>query len=359
MKKCISYLIKPLLFNYLRRSGVAEFRLQRLLDDLIFDLFDYRHTSIGQKLWCYKRGFTSDKIIRYGLTQENYQDYLSDIDFYLLKNYVNRRFSRFFDDKLAFYYFAKPFEAYLPEHFFLNHACQICRLDNAYKHDSLISVLEKGTVVAAKPCFGRHGQGFYKFAFDKDGHAFINNSEVTIEEIENKSKSLDGYLFTEFLDHHQAFYSAAPFAPMVFRVATTSTEDDGAGILGIATRFQFDNQSLVVDQPGGVFCGVTIDSGKFFKPMEVGEKEIVYEGKELEAYHLPDTIPFFDEMKTLCLDFASHFLITPHLVFDIIITQSGPKILEVGSHGMVRIMQQYYPYRLDPRAAKIFHFRNP
>jgi len=355
MKNILKKIFKPFVFSYLKKRGVVSFRRKRLLDELFEDLFEYKGASLKEKFWYYRHDYTSEKKSRYGLTKENYKDFISDIDFYREVNYVNRRFTRMFDDKLVFYHFFREFRRYMPKHYYLVHNNKLKSIEN-YNSGTVLKLLKNGKELAAKPCFGRHGEGFYRIrAIDKK-YVLVNNNRIALSKIDAYLQKLENYIITDYVGNHPQLESAAPHSSMVFRLVTIYDEELGPGILGVCARFQKTAESMVVDQPDGVHCGVDLDTGSFFRPMEIGFGEFVKESHDLQQYGLPERVPYFDEMKSISLDIAKTIHITPYLTFDYIISPTGPKMLEIGSHGMPRSIQQFYPYRKDSRASKLFNY---
>ena len=64
--------------------------------------------TIENKLWALQRGFTANRIKLYGLTEENYRFYLSDVDYFMMHP-LNNFFAFWINDKVTLkYMFQKP-----------------------------------------------------------------------------------------------------------------------------------------------------------------------------------------------------------------------------------------------------------
>lgn len=73
---------KDLITRYMRSKGYSPYFAYEVFEVRVKDLLERTSIPLRQKIWAQKRGFLSDKIAFYGLTEENYKDYLSDFDYY-------------------------------------------------------------------------------------------------------------------------------------------------------------------------------------------------------------------------------------------------------------------------------------
>ena len=110
-------LVRNLAVKRLKASGYSSFFAKAAVSNRYEDFFKNKNTTLAQKLWAQKRGFLSDRISFYGLTENNYRDYLSDFDYYRLHP-INGPYSKWIDDKLTFRYLLAPFSSYLPEYYY-------------------------------------------------------------------------------------------------------------------------------------------------------------------------------------------------------------------------------------------------
>lgn len=91
--------IEDLLQSYGIQNKRAIFLAQLLEEDwnLSMDI------PCEKKIWALQRGFLPSRVKLYGLTEENYHDYLSDIDYYYLHP-INNHFAIWINDKLTLKY---------------------------------------------------------------------------------------------------------------------------------------------------------------------------------------------------------------------------------------------------------------
>lgn len=132
------------------------------------DFFHNHETSWRQKLWAHRRGFYSDRIAKFGLTEANYHEFLSDFTYTRL-HHINGLYSRWIDDKLVIRYLLAPFKDYLPNYYYQvkeNQVNPLPDLPSGYGHDpeGIIKLLTDEGDLVFKPMAGSHGIGFYKLS---------------------------------------------------------------------------------------------------------------------------------------------------------------------------------------------------
>ena len=60
------------------RPGIRPYMQKLWMRSVWDDFLHTKSTTLGQKLWCWRHGFQSFRIQQYGLTKENYKNFLSD-----------------------------------------------------------------------------------------------------------------------------------------------------------------------------------------------------------------------------------------------------------------------------------------
>lgn len=148
------------------KNGVVPFRLSRLAEEYTDDYFAETGIPRGKKEWYYARGIPTFKVAWYGLTEANYNDYISDFDFYAPCNYLKKSsLIHWFDDKLSTFFILSSFKGNIPKHFFYIKDKKIAPMDvnipTYANSEDLLDIIPKGGV-ALKSCIGGHGKGFFK-----------------------------------------------------------------------------------------------------------------------------------------------------------------------------------------------------
>lgn len=171
---------------------------------------------------------------------------------------------------------------------------------------------------------------------------------------------------TEYCVPHKIFREASgeeSFA--VLRTVSVMSETDGPQITAILLRLGTSTAGLVSDYDGCINCGVDLQSGRIFNPLlRGGDDEGIIIGKSICVH--PDTgvnleslvCPNFNDLKQLVKNIASHLSMVPYLVMDIIPTDNGFKILEINSHGQVRNLEPFFPFRKNDSNLEVFKTRD-
>lgn len=345
-------------------NDVIYFRLDRIAQEYVEDYFDFDGgISKEDKEWAYRLGYSGWKIYSYGLNRENYRNYISDFEFYNKKNYMNEKFDKWFDHKLSTYFVMAPFIDNIPEHYYYIYNHQIMPLGiNSEKNgtaEDIINLIMEKKLLVAKACVGGHGVGFYKFEY-KDGRFYQNTKEITYEGLKDLINGLNDYLITEYAVASKMFRKACNDTFSVIRVVTVFDPKDGPQLTSAIIRLGTSKTGIVCDYPGSINCGIELETGKLFKPLYRGE----YCQFDHIEYH-PDTNVKLDELSvnnwnslvTLCKKVSRYLAMTPYLVMDIIPTDNGFKILEINSHGQVRIIEPFYPFLLNKYNKNIFNIK--
>lgn len=338
---------------FLRKKNITRFRIDRVADLYTKDWFDYTGTTKEQKKWAYNHGFSSYKMAPwYGISVDNYKDYVSDFDFYAPRNYVHQiEIMNWFEHKLNTYYLLSPFKASMPIHYYYIYKGSIMPLDISKNaicdvKDVLKLIKDKSTI-AAKACFGGHGVGFYKFDYN-GGSFYVNNKIVSEESLSGIISGMENYIITDYVNPHSFFRELCgedTFA--VMRVITVFDPEDGPQITCSAIRLGCKKAGITTDHEGTIYCGLTIDKGISFKPLYRKADNLYVDCPNhpdtcnpLEGFTLPNN----DKLRELVLSVSRYLPMTPYLVMDIIPTEDGFSILEINSHGQVGNVEPFYPF---------------
>lgn len=347
--KYFKFIIRAPLYLFFYSKGIVRYRWDRLAEDFINDFFNYKNASLKEKIWAYKRGFLSERIGRYGLDEHNYMNYMPDLDFYKKDMYKNRRFYYWFDDKITTWYILQPFSKYLPVHYYSIENKKIRQLlsnDLGFNNsvNGILQLIREKHEVAFKESRGGHGRGFLKISCDNNQYS-LNGKSISISDLEKLIKSLNGYIITEYIHAHSELRKIYAETPSIIRFVTIYDEKKGAQVTASIIRFGTSKVGLITDYEGSIYCGVNIKNGTLFKPMiEMAS------GIEPCPVH-PDTgikiggvIPNWNLITNKVIEISNYLNNTPYLTYDIVSTDDGFKILEINSHGMLRIIQPFYPF---------------
>lgn len=333
----ITQIIRKIIRAIMIRAGYSPFYAMQVWNERWDDLINNHSTSWRQKIWAQRRGFLSEKISIYGLTETNYRDYLSD--FAYKKMYpINGSYSRWIDDKLVIRYLLEPFKEYLPKYYYQINKGQIFRLPDlpAGYPASLEGVNELAKIkgdLALKPITGSKGEGFYKLSY-RNYRILINNLPASVEQLHQLVNNSKNYIITEYITAHEEIRKLYPDAPNTLRILVINQPPDDLILVHAYIRFG-TRESGVVDNTsaGGIFAHVDLDTGRFSSCMRC----LRYKFVSCPVH--PDTglimegsIPHMDLIKQKIHAICAHIPQLKYLGFDIIVTDDGFRIIEINSH---------------------------
>lgn len=359
MKYSIKRIVRRIITRIILPKDYSNYFGSMILKEFKDDFLYNKNTSLKEKIWCYKRGFTSDKIESYGLNEENYEKYISDFDYYRIHP-INKNYSKWIDDKLTTAYILKPFKKFLPKYFFQLERGTILRLDDCYEEiensiDGIIQLLKKEGDLAVKLLNGSLGIGFYKFSSIND-QLYVNGKNVSYKEMLNLISELDEYLIMEYLYPHKYLSSIFSKTPNTMRLITVYDDTDGPQITRGAIQFG-TNRTGFIDNGAdeGVWANIDIDTGKFFE----GRRSLG--NKIATCYNHPDTgaklkgdLPNWKYIKENIIKICNYIPQLKYMGWDIVITDEGFKILEINSMPELEYMQNYLPIYENKYNEKLF-----
>lgn len=357
-------------YQLAKKNGVVPFRYARIAEEYTDDFFADTGVPQPEKEWYYERGIPTFKTGWYGLNKDNYNDYISDFDFYSPKNYLKKpQIIKWYDYKLTTYYVLSSFRKYMPRHFFFIENGELIPVDIDQKRygrvEDVLSIIQNGPI-ALKSCVGGHGKGFYKIEKSREDGYLINEETAAEEDVKQLITSLDDYILTGYGIPHKVFRDACgekSFA--VLRTVSVFDKDDGPQITAVLIRLGTSTSGLVTDYDGCINCGVDLQTGRIFNPiMRGGDSEGIITRKDSKIH--PDTcidletlfVPNFEELNHMVKSISSHLAMTPYLVMDIIPTDSGFEILEINSHGQVRNLEPFFPFRKNKYNLNVFETKD-
>src|SRR5699024_6016709 len=174
----IRKVMMKVLIKIMRKKGYSSYFAPKIIKETINDFKNTKNVNFRRKIWAYKKGFFSSNIVKYGLNDENYRDYMPDFDYYKLHP-INGQFGKWIDDKMTLKYILREFNEYLPEYYFYLQKGKITKLIDCPEEygnevSSILNLLENKRNLAVKLIAGSLGEGFYKLSY-KNKEYMINN----------------------------------------------------------------------------------------------------------------------------------------------------------------------------------------
>lgn len=345
-------ILKKIIILLLRKRGYSNYFANHILEERYQDFFLNKNTTIKEKVWAQKRGFLSDKIAFYGLTEDNYRDYLADFDYWKMHP-INGQFGHWIDDKLTVRYILQPFQQFLPDYFFLLGSGEILRLmdcpeDLGKSIDDIILLLKNKRCLAVKLLSGSAGEGFIKLHF-QDGDFYINNKLAYEGQLTSVFSGLIEqsamYLVTEFLRPNMNLAKIWSDTANTLRLTVLREKNQQAQIISALIRFG-TNKSGIIDNAlaGGVFSKVNILTG-VFKHGKIAQQGVLKDcpihpdsNKKIEG-----VVPHWDFLTKKTLEICQYIPQVVCMGIDLIVTDEGFKLIEINSHPNIEFIQYDVP----------------
>lgn len=307
-----------------------------------------------KKKWALERGFYPGRIELYGLTENNYLDYIPDYQYFMLHP-MNNHFLKWLDKTTLKYVLnSNGCEDVMPEYYVYveNEQCggrftylMDCPDDIKKDENFLMNLLKEKGILAMKPNSGTSGGlGFIKLEL-VEGEIKENNKPIDIKRFNEIRDSMRNYIITEYAHQHHELAAVWPDSECTLRVimCKNPTEDRYAPTtwscavsyarFGTSVNGGASNLSS-----GGVGVGFDFETGKY-KDFCIRYKRFTPDGKWMLEKH-PDTdavwkklgLPNWSYVKKKINDICQHISSLDYLGLDIIITEDGMKLCEINSH---------------------------
>lgn len=324
------------------RKGIRPY-MQKLWINAVKD--DFLHTkgvSLKQKVWAWKRGFLSYRIWQYGLTEENYRNFLADYDYYWL-NRINNNYQKWVNDKTTYRLMLEPFKEYLPRYYFSvfkrNGKTELARMWDCPANttddlNGLLELLRREKKLAFKPSAGTHGDGFYCLSYEDDQYTINGkvSSEQDILDLLAAQKSF--YVVTEYLVMHDELQKIYPKSVNTIRVMVVNRKGCDPKIMQTYMRIGSSSTGFTDNVGyGGICVMIDKETGQMYQP-ETISKHVFHDCPVHPDTQTPiaGTLPHWELLRKTVLDIARYLGELEYLGFDVAITNEGLCILEINIH---------------------------
>lgn len=353
-----------LISRQMEKAGYSPFYAYKIFKKRFKDLFGKSDISLQKKIWAQKKGFFSNKLDYFNLTEKNYKDYLPDFEYSKLHP-INGIFSRWIDDKLTIRMILHPYKEYLPNYYFHIVDGEILKLLDCPKLLSnslrdIFQLLEIQQTLAIKAIAGSKGEGFYRISYRKNNY-FLDDNNIQKNDLINKFHEWilnkdGGYIITEYLTPCQELSNIWSGTANSIRVSVIRNKFQNPKTISAYIRFgtiisgSVDNASS-----GGIGCRIVLTDGSF-------NGGRIINNKKLEAcnYH-PDSnvqlkgmIPNWKFITEKIEEISNFMPQVIYLGYDIVATDNGFKIIEINSHEGIAFHQSYLPYLADEHTKEFF-----
>lgn len=307
-----------------------------------------------KKKWALERGFYPGRIELYGLTDENYMNYVPDYQYFMLHP-MNNHFLKWLDKTTLKYVLnSNGCEDTMPEYYVYveNEQCggrftylMDCPQDIPKDKNFLWNLLQRKKILAMKPNSGTSGGlGFIKLELRGD-EIFENNKKITMSQFEEIRDTMRNYIITEYCHQHHELARIWPDSECTLRIimCKNQTEDKYAQTswscaISFARFGTSKNGGASNLSSGGVGIGFDFDTG-VYQDCGVRYRRFTSDGIWKLDRH-PDTqvewhglqLPNWGIVRKQIENICQHMSSLDYMGLDIIITEDGMKLCEVNSH---------------------------
>ena len=308
-------------------------------------------TDDATKKWALERGFYPGRVELYGLTEENYQDYVPDFPYFMLHP-MNNHFLKWLDNTtLNSVLNSKGCEDIMPDYYvYVENVGSFTYLMDAPEdieknEDFLLNLLRRQRILAMKPNSGTSGGfGFIKLELREQG-LYENNKPIDMARFLEIRDSMRNYIITEYVHQHSQLAAVWPDSECTLRVIMAKnpikdlyapkTWSCAVSYARFGTSINGGASNL---SSGGVGVGFDFETGKY-RDFCIRYKRYTSDGNWILRQH-PDThvewasagLPNWELVKGKIEKLCQHVSSLDYLGLDIIITETGMKLCEINSH---------------------------
>lgn len=342
--------------NYLIGEGLMRKWAFYLAKNIIRD-WNTCDDPVDIKLWALNRGFYPSRVALYGLTDNNYKSYLSDIDYFRIHP-INNHFAFWINDKITLkYLYNHPIQStsikgvtydLMPDYYcYIENDGHFTYLMNSPKnisHDEnyLLNLVKLKGILALKPSNGGGGFGFVQLEY-KDNNLYWNRLIISESELKNRQNELYGYIVTEFISQHHDFDSIWNLSVCTLRIIvikqTVDKYSDGKyNVISSYARFGTKASDGACNMhTGGVAIYYNFETGEygdyFFRYKGFGPN-----GQTRWVSH-PDTgcvlkgkkLPRWEEVRDVVMTACQYLTSLEYFGVDVVVTNEKVQILEINS----------------------------
>ena len=324
-----------------KRRGFMDYMYRGWKRALREDMHD-KYTTAAEKKWAHERGFLSYHIKQYGLTEDNWRDCLSDRDYKWLRP-LNNEYRKLLWDKVTLRYCLDKYRRYLPEYYYhivpRNGKTELLKMPDCPEYlprslDGLLELLRERKLLAMKPTVGSHGIGFYKLGFDGKRY-LVNGEEKSESEMLGFLASLDDYYnISEYIVMHSALRKIYSEVACTVRIMVINRSGLDPVIENAYFRIGTKSTGFTDNiGSGGVFAYVDEKTGFFHNAEIIREHVITPCPVHPDTQEkIEGTLPHWDEVLRVIPELCRYISPLEYLGFDVVMTDSGFKILEINTH---------------------------
>lgn len=308
----------------------------------------------AKKKWALEKGFYPGRIELFGLTDDNWENYVPDFQYFMLHP-MNNHFLKWLDKTTLKYVLnSNGCEDTMPDYYVYveNEQCggnftylMDCPDDIPRNEDFLWNLLREKKILAMKPNSGTSGGlGFIKLELKGD-EIYENNKKINKERFIEIRDTMRNYIITEYAHQHHDLAKIWPDSECTLRVIMCKdpaenkyAERTWSCAVSYARFGTAINGGASNLSSGGVGVGFDFDTGRY-NDFCIRYKRYTPDGVWMLNKH-PDTkaewsslgLPNWSLVRKQIDQLCKHVSSLDYMGLDIIITEDGMKLCEINSH---------------------------
>lgn len=351
------------LYRYRRRQFGAARRFLR-------KEFRWETAWENRKPEWWRRGFLSRSVTLYQLPDNDPSLYINDVQRYFrTKHMVNPHLQEVLNNKFSFFLLVNNLGLDsdvvdllgLHTRGYVHPFPQNRRIELA---EFLESTLRERGHIFAKPLHGAEANGVRSLKITDNGYR-MDGRDTDLDSMVNWVRNFPRpLLFEAAVVQHVDQAGLNPHSTNTIRLLTMPdiTSDHSPFIARASQRIGSERSGHIDNwTKGGLSANVDLDSGMLSAAAQLPEgNELLWfaEHPDSGATIQGHIVPHWERTKKLVLDAAERLGFMEYIGWDIIITETGPVILEANINSGMNVLQVHGPLLADPRAAAYYRARN-
>lgn len=318
--------------------------------------------------WALSHGFLADSAYWYGLNEHNYQDYLSDYEYYRVWP-LNNWTRIWINDKLTLKHVlgATEFGGLMPDYYYYTSSdglvplvdCPIKKRNHSI--NDFCEVLKIVKYMGCKPCNGTSSIGFYKLSYDGEGYMY-NDERISLEHLAEIVNSSTNYVYTEYLTSG-GYLRMLNEQIHTLRLVVINPIRMEPRIIGGYLRIPKSNigaaNYLHLEGDAVHDYNIVADIDPICGAWGTAKK--IYVDRAEDIKYMPKTelklagvIEDYSRLRQMVLGIADRFRNVEYMGFDLCVSSNGFKCMEINSHPGMRHMQIFKSFLADDYTREYF-----
>lgn len=332
----------PLIRATLSRGKLSYLWITRIL--LAPNHFDV--TLVKRVYFAVFGGFTCDQVGRYDLTPTSKRNFISEFDWYRSRS-INAPFDSMLNNKIACNEVLRHHIQVPPIEFVKNKGRLVALTDTnvVVRPGDVLNSLRDSGAYFLKPFAAGKGKGIHRMDFSR-GKYLLDGKAVEAEALIELMEKNDGWFLSQAVEQHSELAAIYPETTNTLRLITVRNHLGESEVLfvvlrlGTAATVPVDNGSR-----GGLVAKVDLETGILSHATSLWSQD--------EYSHHPNSgapidgvkLPGWSELLPTMLTLADSLPYLQFVAWDVLLTETGPVVIEANTSSGVNIIQVWGPQR--------------